>query len=144
MAFPAGWSTRRMPDRRSLRFYKTGSTTANFEDNAYLFSGNADAIPFVPTPVVRPGSTEVVNLDGPTPYGTGTANAPTTVPMLWCSALSIINASDTYDLEVSFDGTNVHGVVLAGERMTYRDRYEAQVSLRGVGGATVEFHVEAW
>lgn len=38
MAFPAGWPPRTASGQKSLRVYLTGASTANFEDNAFLFS----------------------------------------------------------------------------------------------------------
>lgn len=38
MAFPAGWPPRTASGQKSLRFYLTGTCTANFDDNAFLFS----------------------------------------------------------------------------------------------------------
>jgi hypothetical protein len=37
MAFPTGWPTGAPNNSRSLRFYKTGTATANFSDSAWLF-----------------------------------------------------------------------------------------------------------
>jgi len=44
-------------------------------------------------------------------------------------------------VEISFDGTNVHGYIPAGEVTTYRNRYEGGIAVRGVGAT---FYVEAW
>lgn len=38
MAFPAGWPPKIPSGIYSLRFYKTGTATANFSDNAFIFS----------------------------------------------------------------------------------------------------------
>jgi hypothetical protein len=45
------------------------------------------------------------------------------------------------DLQISFDGTNVHGFVLAGTTKQYEKRHEGGISVRGIG---VTYHVEAW
>lgn len=45
------------------------------------------------------------------------------------------------DVEYSFDGTNVHGIVLAGTSSDYWERHEGGIAVRGVGST---FHVEAW
>ena len=45
------------------------------------------------------------------------------------------------DLQFSFDGTTVHGFVLAGTQATYEKRHEGGISVRGAG---VTYHVEAW
>jgi hypothetical protein len=47
------------------------------------------------------------------------------------------------DLEFSFDGTNVHGIVLAGQSADFSNRREAAIAVRGVGGNTT-FVIEAW
>ena len=76
MAFPSeGWPPRPPSGTRSIRFYATGTGTANFSDNAFLFIDGTNANPFVPLPVVPPGSTAPVAL-GSFPVGTG--RAPTT------------------------------------------------------------------
>jgi len=47
----------------------------------------------------------------------------------------------TANVEISFDGTNVHGLILAGTQSTYEKRHEGGISVRGVGAT---FYVEAW
>jgi len=44
------------------------------------------------------------------------------------------------NIEISFDGTNVHGYIPSGEEGTYWDRYEGGIAVRGTG----TFHIEAW
>lgn len=46
------------------------------------------------------------------------------------------------DLEISFDGTNVHGFILSGTVSEFYHRHEGGISVRGGEGAT--FHIEAW
>jgi len=107
---------------------------------------------------VKPGSSDPVHI-GSGPIGGGFPNpsdvAPDThedppntqqaVPknMIWAQMISIYNVGAGV-LEFSFDGTNVHGQVLAGERRLFRMRYEAGIALRGVAAATPVFQVEAW
>lgn len=45
------------------------------------------------------------------------------------------------NLQISFDGTNIHGFVLSGTEKIYEKRHEGGISVRGVGAT---FHVEAW
>jgi hypothetical protein len=157
MPFPAGWPPRPSSGRASLRFFREGTCTAAFDANAYLFVDGTDASPFTPLPVVAPGSSEDVHIGGP-PAGGGFPTpedvAPDThkglpngqaVPknMIWAQMISIYNGGAGV-LEFSFDGTNIHGRVLANERRLFRMRYEAGIAVRGDGGATPIFEIEAW
>lgn len=45
------------------------------------------------------------------------------------------------DLEISFDGTNVHGRVASGATAEYYDRHEGGIYVRGTGSV---FFLEAW
>lgn len=71
MPFPTGWPAPFPTGRRSIRFLRTGTATANYSDNAFLFIDDAGANPFTPTPYVEPGdelkSIQTVKL----PLGTG-------------------------------------------------------------------------
>ncbi len=60
--------------------------------------------------------------------------------MIWAGTIRIINTGGG-DLEISFDGVNVHGLVPSGEIFTYRNRFEAGVAVRENG---VSFVIEAW
>jgi hypothetical protein len=157
MPFPAGWPPRPATGRPSLRFFRAGLATAAFDANAYLFSDGTAANPYTPLPVVRPGSSDPVHI-GSGPSGTGRAAsdaAPNThvgvsglqqaVPkeMIWSQMIAIYNKG-AGELQFSFDGTNIHGSVQATERRLFRMRYEAGISIRGVGGSTPDFEIEAW
>lgn len=252
MAFPAGWPPRPATGTRSLRFYKgLTAATANFSDNAYLFSDGVGASTIRPTPYVAPGDTSAVHVGelsatlsvgtqpGGSPAGGGRdprdaaqyANvfqrgtggslsgftlSGTTVTfydtdpskpfdssligkeiliagattggnngtfiitslvdpkrvtyenaggatelfpgggtyrirllneappkeMIWSQNIRVINTGGG-DLEISFDGENVHGYIGTGEAVTYWDRYEAGIALRLAAG-TPSFIVEAW
>jgi len=112
-----------------------------------------------PTPYVAPGSTAAVSFGDlqttGSPAGTGTdvhdvntstgdATKQAEPPaMIWAYGMRICN-DGVGDLEISFDGTNVHGKIKANEIVAYYRRFEAGISLRGVGGATPTFRVEAW
>lgn len=162
MAFPVGWPPRPASATRSIRFYASAAATANFSDRAYLFSTGAGVNTITPLPYVRPGSTAPVSvgdtLSGGSPMGTGQAiqdvaprtheNPPATqeavvTPMVWSSSIRIVN-DGAGDLEVSFDGTNVHSYIPAGREVLFLNRHEAGVAVRGVAAATPTFHIEAW
>lgn len=157
MAFPEGFPARLPSGRRSIRFFVTGTATAAFSDSAYLFYDDTGANPFTPTPYVPPGAeTQVVNIGNQTtspgsPMGTGRdprdanynipfAQQAQPKPVIWCSSLRICN-DGVGDLEFSFDGTIVHGVVKSGEKLEYRNRYEGGISVRGAG---LVYRIESW
>lgn len=137
MPLPASWPPRQSSGRRSIRFYKTGTATAAFADNAFIFGDAANgANTYTASPVVQPGSNAVVNIGAPP---TGTAATPDNpYPMIWCDTLRITAVAG--DIQFSFDGTNVHGVVLSGTSAVYRSRSESGIAVRGTG----TYHVEAW
>lgn len=138
MPLPASWPPRAPSGRRSIRFYKTGTLTANFADNAWIFADAANlANPYTPLPKIAPGSNTVVNL-GASPQGTGQNDADDPAPMIWANSLRITVTGG--NLEFSFNGTDVHGLVLSGATGLYRERVESGISVRGTG----TFYVEAW
>ena len=151
MAFPSGWPGRYPSGIRSLRFYVTDTATANFSDKAYLFASGAGAMPYTPMPRIAPGSTEVVNIGtkttGASPYAGTNLDTPgpdNTLSTLtgWSHGIRICNDDGAaIALEYSFDGTNVHGKLLAGEKVVYYPRHEAGISVRGAGAV---FRIEAW
>lgn len=148
MAFPAAWPPRPPSGIRSIRFYTSGTATNDFADNAFLFidGGSGAANPFTPGPATSTSSGSTTN--PLTPTGTGlspnVANQLTSPvpPMIWSQTIRLCN-DGANSLEYSFDGTNVHGLLLKGEQVVYRNRFEAGISVRFVGGATT-FRVEAW
>lgn len=73
MALPTGWPPRPASGRRSIRFYKIGTLTASYADNAFLFLDNPEANTIVPVPFIRPGENTRVHIGGESgpPYGTG-------------------------------------------------------------------------
>jgi hypothetical protein len=142
MPLPSGWPPRAPSGRRSVRVYIAGNTTANFADNAYLFSDVAGANTYTPMPYVAPGGERTtVNL-GNNPLGGGRTDPAAPKTMIWCNTMKIIN-DGLQNLEFSFDGTLVHGVILPGETLEFRERMEAGISVRGPGGATA-WRVFAW
>lgn len=146
MAFPAAWPPRVPSSMRSIRFFTSGTATANFSDNAFMFIDGSGANTFTPVPNVLYGSNTPV-ADPPTPAGTGAATVASGMvggppPMIWSYAMRIFNDGGNA-LEFSFDGTNIHGRLLGGEEMTYNKRHEAGIAVRYVGGTTT-FRIEAW
>jgi hypothetical protein len=139
MPFPASWPPRVSSGIRSIRFFAEGTATANFDDSAFMFLDGPGANPMSPGPFVPPGSNAPV-VNPLTPTGTGTTQAPVIAPMLWAGNIRVcVDAGPP--LEFSFDGINVHGKVLAGEQLSYRNRYEAGICVRGAGSV---FRIEAW
>lgn len=171
MAFPVGWPPRPASASRSIRFYRTGTSTANYDSNAFLFGDDLGANVVAPLPYVAPGSVAPVHVGGvaldtastPPVYGSGSpvgggqeakdaaprthANAPFTQeavpkPMLWANTIVVRNKG-AGNLLISFDGTNDHGRVNANEVREFRNRYEAGIAVKG-DGATPDFEIEAW
>lgn len=93
---------------KSLRFYETGTGTANFADNKWAFERPDPADPAYPE-------------------------------QGWSGTIRV--RAIAANVEISFDGVNVHGFVLAGTVSEYYHRTEGGISVRGVGST---FHVEAW
>ncbi len=142
MAFPTNWPPRVATNQRSIRFYVTGTATALFSDNGYLFIDGVGANTYTPLPVIAPGSNASVVV--PNNAGTGVVVGGQPVggsppAMIWSGTILINNASAAA-LEFSFDGTNVHGRLLANTSVVYRNRFESGIAVRGLG----TFWVEAW
>lgn len=142
MAFPPSWPPRYPSTSRTLRFYVTDTATANFADKAYMFAEQTTANPYTPLPVVQPGSNAVVVV--PNTAGSGLATPTSTgaegpVAQIWSSYIRISVSGAV--LEYSFDGTTVHGQILAGESFLYYERRESGIAVRGAGAA---FRIEAW
>lgn len=151
MALPASWPPRSSSGIRSIRFYQTGTLTVVFTGNAFVFADQTTANPYLPTPYVPPGGERVNAAVGTTaipgsPMGGGRDahdSSPTAppYPMIWAHSIRIVNTSGGV-LEFSFDGTNVHGSLANNADVTYRNRYEAGIAVRGAGGGA--FQIEAW
>lgn len=144
MAFPVGWPPRSASGRRSIRFFVSGTSTANFSDNAWLFFDTAAANPFTPTPVIHHGDERTVAVVD-SPMGGGATFVEEVHPMIWSSTIRVCNdaAVGGEALEFSFDGVNVHGRILATEEFVFRNMHEAGISVRGVTG-TPAFRIFAW
>ena len=157
MPFPTGWPPRPSSGSRSIRFFQSGTTTAVFDDNAFLFSQDPGANTYLPTPFVAPGGEDTIVAVGTLQVGgspmgggqnahdvnTSAPPAQQAVPeaMIWSNTIRVIN-DGANDLEISFDGTLVQGVVQGGETLTYFTRYEAGIAVRGAMATT--FRIEAW
>ena len=172
MAFPPGWETDKgfapVPGiGQNLRFFRAASTGAGgFGDAAYSFADTET--PQKPTPYITPGSTAPVAFgdrsfrggvlgggndprDAATfyPFDATTVGNPVTnkqpvaVNLRYAISIQVRNKGAA-DIELSFDGTTVHGIVPAGTTRLYDKRREAGISLRGVALAVVAFEVEAW
>lgn len=160
MPFPtSGWPPRPASGVRSIRFFVSGTATANWSDNAYLFIDDAGANTYEPMPYVAPGSTTPVQVGTRTSPGTpmGGGSDPRDVlpgdtlghvkAQIWANNIRICNDGGA-DLEFSFAVTDdmgagalpVQGVLKPNEQVSYRNRYEAGIALRGAGA----FRVEAW
>ena len=159
MAFPASWPPRPSSSVRSIRFYATGTATANFSDNALMFAEMAGANTFLPTPYVPPGGVNVLAEVGTaaipgSPMGGGRDAhdssydpragivPPPPLTQIWAKAIRVINsnAPGGAAMFLSFDGTTVQGVVLAGTDVIYWDRSESGLAIKGSG----TFYIEAW
>lgn len=155
MAFPAGWPPRPPSGIRSLRFFVTDTATALFSDKAYIFAAQTGASTIVPMPFVAPGSTAQVKIGDyqtpGSPQGGGrdpndanitlpSADQAVPVPMAWSGNMRICN-DGAPALEYSFDGINVQGKLLAGEKFEYYTRHEAGIAVRGAGAV---YRIEAW
>jgi hypothetical protein len=150
MAFPTGWPPRKGSGQASIRFYQTGTATAAYADNGYLFIDGVGANPYTPLPYVRPGGdvskkpTPVPTVIPTNPAGTGAAgngvnSSDAPKAMIWSETIRIQNTGLGL-ITFSFDGTNDHGTVPAGETFTYSGRREAGIAIKG----TTDFTVEAW
>ena len=141
MAFPTGWPARPVSGRRSLRFFKSGTTAQDFSDNAFLFIDDTGANPYTPLPYVRPGDgAAVVSIGTPTGTAEDVNDAVDGVQSvvkahIWSGTIRIINDGAT-PLEFSFDGAEIHGIVLNGEELSYRNRHEGGISFRSGAYAT--------
>jgi len=140
-----------------MRFFVSGTTTSAFSGNAFNFAvspaGGTDlSLQVPPSPKVNPGD-EVASGASPSapvtsPMGGQRDIAPAAqaspVTTQAASSIRIFNDGGA-DIEFSFDGTNIHGIAkTGGPPMEYRNRFETGIALRGAGGASVAFRVEAW
>lgn len=138
MPFPEGWPPRAPAGYSRIRFFKEGALTADFADNAWMFSSMS---PNKALPYVAPGSTAPVDLSpGVSGGGRDPHDAyngvPVQVATLVPRFLVVWNdgaLGSGVILEVSFDGVVVHDVLLATENHSYEDRLESGISVRTRG-----------
>lgn len=137
MALPTNWPPQPATNNRSIRAFVQGTTTADFEDNAYIFIDLPGANTYTERSDLHYGTEKTV-------YDIGTTPGYKNITQICANTIQVTN-DDTNAIEVSFDGTNVQGVVLQGETICWRDRREAGIALRfpGGGGAS-DFRLEAW
>lgn len=166
MAFVTGFPARQPSGQTSIRFYVSTTTAgAAFDSagNSFIFIDGAGANPYTPLPVVRPGD-DVSRLgllgakvvippnpagtgenyltDDPSlPIGQGHLTEPSVKAYIWSHSIRISNTGGN-DIEFSFDGVNVHGVVPAGTVREYLSRREAGIAVRAAAPTT--FRIEAW
>jgi len=62
-----------------------------------------------------------------------------TEEQVWSQGIKIKAISGA--IEFSFDGTDIHGRVAAGETVIFYDRHESAIAIRG---ATSTFELEVW
>ena len=125
------------PDANSIRVsYSYASPAATVTDSGGKFSasGVVGTINYSTgdISVTFTGSTVV-------PYNGGLITVDYSGIQGWSKGIRITSAAGGY-VEISFDGTNVHGRVDNGAAVEYLDRYEAGIAVRGSGA----FIVEAW
>lgn len=159
MAFPSGWGAkgiRLATEGQNLRFYQEGNTTNAFSGNAFAFIDGANYTPLVAS---TPGSESPVirgsSVKGGVPIGGGETNPASpsrflasgepqkTAPTAWSRVIKVSNLG-AVDLQVSFDGVNIHDIIAAGTSETYRERHEGGISVRHVGGVATAFRIKAW
>ena len=85
---------------------------------------------------------EVVSSANDPDWGTAHTFTDSAQGDFYSTGILLINASGNL-LEVSFDGTNVHGVVPANATITYDRRIEAQIFIRSASGGDT-CYVHAW
>lgn len=140
-AFPVNWPPPHGSGRHTLRFYASGTTTELYADNAFNFADNPIHNSILPLPTVTSSDIPAVGaLPPPThavpraPAGTvGSGTALSKTPFLWANSLHVFN-DGSGDLNISFDGTNLHGVIKAGKDHLYRNRMEAGIAFAWAGG----------
>jgi hypothetical protein len=150
MAFPVGWPPKPTDTIRSFRFYQSGTTTANFSDNAWLF-GDAATVN-QPLPYVAPGSLAPVVVpqswgggQNPNDAANGVAVPKRTLVGRFFRIYNDAAAGSGAIIEFSFDGTTVHGTVYENSVNEYEDRAESGLCIRTkFGTANSPFRVEGW
>jgi hypothetical protein len=149
MPFPEGWPPRAVSSKRGLRFYRTGTSTASFEDNAWFFGSSLGA--HQPLPYVKPGSLDPVFVGtvaggGRDPRDTALGERPG-IPITCPRFCLVFNDEEEGGgvLQVSWDGVDVHMEVFPQQEWTVEDILEGGISVRTrPGDADCAFRVVAW
>lgn len=144
MAFPASWPPRPASATRTLRFYVAGTSTANFSDNAFIFREGTGADTYAKTPKIKAGSNDQADYGSAavsgSPAGASSFDPNVVKAQIPATMIQVYNLGGT-DLEISFDGTNIHGIVPGGKDVLWAYRCEAGIAVRGAG---LGFRIEAW
>jgi hypothetical protein len=85
-------------------------------------------------------------------YTAGTAGAAfvfeefvdPTVPSAFISTGIIVVNDGAGDMQISFDGTTIHGLIKASEVITFDWRRKKGIYIRGIGGSTPDWRLWAW
>jgi len=154
MAIPANFPPKKPSGIRTLNFYKEGTATTDYADNAYLFADGVGANPFTAITKLAPGDISDITYGTSTqsgqPMGGGSLNGPANTTgtqakaplVLWSNSISITNTGAN-DILFSFDGTNTAGRVKAGTTKLYNFRIEGGIAIKSVS-ATSAFYIEVW
>ena len=136
MPFPTQWPPQPASGNRSIRFFASVTATTVYADNAYIFSQQTGANTYTTIPTIQRGdTTTVVNLGYMSPGGSATS--------IVCANTIQITNDGAVDVSVSFDGTNLHGIVKAGETICWRERREAGIAVKTTAG-TAAVRIESW
>ncbi len=135
MAFPIGWPPKPASSNRSIRAFKSSATTTDWADNAFIFSDLPGANTYTAKPVVRAGL-EMTQID------IGTSPSSTSVAQICANTIQVTN-DGSVDIEVTFDGTNIQGIVKQSETICWRDRREAGIAVRTASSSSA-YRIEAW
>lgn len=135
MAFPTNWPPRSQSNNRSIRAFKTGSTSTDYADNAYIFMDLPGANTYTTTTKIAPGDTTTVVNVGSTPGGSDITQI--------CANTIIVTNDGSTEILVSFDGVNTHAVVKQNEVKVWRDRREAGIAVKTASSSSA-FRIEAY
>lgn len=131
----------------SLNVYFAGTSTNVFDGNAKFFMELNVPDPFTRTPEALPGT--VTSTRNPMGGGPSFANpsqptVPGPLPQRWCYGIRVQNTGAN-PLHLSFDGVNVHGLVLPNKEVIYLNRRVAGMAFKSAtADSATTFVLEAW